>query len=731
MVALFALIVLVLPQGAVATPRVAPDAVLLLAPTDVPSDGSPFAVLVAATVPPGSVVEFKGWLGDVSAPASRTLGEGAWLPSTRYAAQATANDSGIARAWLTFAGIPGARMDRLLDEGHASLGVRARIEHGDPGPPSTVDVRVRTPMGMTLAPAGNATAIAVGEPTRPTLLIPTRGGAIDDMVVITGPGAGAWYLDPDGNVQGPAPTLPAPVLRVEAILPRSAGVGEPLEHAVIRNVHADQPSALHGVCLVNGRDTACFRNGTIPQGGAMTVARDPASLAAVGVAGAFGYPGKWSLPDGGEIRLTWLGRELDRWAFESPNRGDVLQRDGRTRAVGASDSGAVTDAGAIVTPLLAPDHLLDALRVVAERAARTLDVAFYTIHSEDAAAILADAALRGVAVTVLVEGSPVGGLDPAARARLDGLALAGVDVRLMDATGGLGRRYATMHAKAAVADDSLALVLTENANEGSFAPGGWGTTRGHAVLVESAPIAGALASILRDDANVSRPDVRAWSPSAAARLPLPTLAAPRPLPGSTAAPVTLLPVPDTGPRELEALVASATRDIRVTGLYLEPTYRDGPNPFVEALFTAALAGIEVKVLLAAGTDSAETVAYLTARADGLRVPLEAHLFEAPPLHRLHGKTVLVDGDRAWVGSVNWGYTSLHRNREVVLVVESAEAAAMWWGAFNEDWAGGARSDAADPGAGILPMPYPSTPLLIGTAVATVVGARLRSGRNPG
>lgn len=61
---------------------------------------------------------------------------------------------------------------------------------------------------------------------------------------------------------------------------------------------------------------------------------------------------------------------------------------------------------------------------------------------------------------MLVDADPVGGMSARQVARLDALASAGIDVRVL---GGPRARYRFNHAKYAVIDDS-ALVTTENWN---------------------------------------------------------------------------------------------------------------------------------------------------------------------------------------------------------------------------------------------------------------------------
>ena len=52
---------------------------------------------------------------------------------------------------------------------------------------------------------------------------------------------------------------------------------------------------------------------------------------------------------------------------------------------------------------------------------------------------------------------------------------------------------------------------------------------------------------------------------------------------------------------------------------------------------------------------------------------------------MHAKAVLVDGDRAYVGSINLSLTSLTKNREVGVVVQSRAQVQRMSATFDGDW----------------------------------------------
>ena len=65
---------------------------------------------------------------------------------------------------------------------------------------------------------------------------------------------------------------------------------------------------------------------------------------------------------------------------------------------------------------------------------------------------------------------------------------------------------------------------------------------------------------------------------------------------------------------------------------------------------------------------------------------------APPYSKdypyIHGKMMIVDGARAYVGSENLSPTSLEKNRELGILISDAEALARLQSAFDQDFGKG-------------------------------------------
>lgn len=94
---------------------------------------------------------------------------------------------------------------------------------------------------------------------------------------------------------------------------------------------------------------------------------------------------------------------------------------------------------------------------------------------------------------------------------------------------------------------------------------------------------------------------------------------------------------------------------------------------------AAARGVRVRVLLDAKVDQNLKTAPLLKKA-GVRVR-----WSSPKYVYTHAKYAIADGERVFVGSINWSYNAMTRNREAALDVDSKEVAGQFESIFEQDW----------------------------------------------
>ncbi len=355
--------------------------------------------------------------------------------------------------------------------------------------------------------------------------------------------------------------------------------------------------------------------------------------------------------------------------------------------------------------VLSPDDGRGRILSFLASADHSLDVAVYTLTSDAIVAVLADRARSGVHVRVLLEGSPVGGIEPDERRLIGALLDAGAEVRCL--TGGLDvvKRYRYLHAKYAIVDGAAVLVSSENFGDSGFPPPGWDGNRGWSLIVEDLALARQLWEVFEEDFDPSRRDsvpatgtsgpapegaeaILPWTPSAVERVRQ----------------VQLLLAPDNAlsDRGVLAFLASATERISIEAFYADDPWGSEPNPLIEAAFAAARRGVAVRLLLDGSGWSAEEdttandalSAVLNNRARQEALDLEVRVFTpAGRVERIHNKGAVVDGRVALISSMNWAHGSATENREIGVIVEDPEVAAHLEAAFLMDWEG--RSTAPE------------------------------------
>ncbi len=385
------------------------------------------------------------------------------------------------------------------------------------------------------------------------------------------------------------------------------------------------------------------------------------------------------------VRLRRDGEVIDEVAYDSAPEGELYRPGVGWEPLGATDFRATASGPATVEPFVLPDAPDVPVRTL-ENAEDRILLAGYTLTDRRVRRALADAAERDVAVRVLVDGTPVGGLSRREATTLDALVDAGAEVR---AVGGPRDRYSYHHPKYAVVDDR-AVVLSEN-----WKPSGTGgrSSRGWGVVVDADATAAQLTRVFRADAGWR--DAIPWSEfrqgktfqeAAPTEGNYPARIDPRTVRAES---VRVLVAPDNVEREVLALLESA--DERVAVQQVSIGGRD--QPFLRAAVDAARRGVEVRVLLSSAwyvqEDNARLARWLNDRAAAEDLPLEAKLADPRGrFEKIHNKGVVVDGERALVGSVNWNNNSVRENREVALVLEGEAVAGYYERVFRADWQGG-------------------------------------------
>lgn len=380
-----------------------------------------------------------------------------------------------------------------------------------------------------------------------------------------------------------------------------------------------------------------------------------------------------------------------------------------------------------LTVAIAPDNAFQAIVDAINAATSSIQIESLTFEHVAIGEAVAAAAARGVAVTVLLEGGPAGGIDNHERYVCQQLEAAGGECWFMisDSSARVYDRYRFLHAKFMVIDGQRVVISSENLSPNSLpdddkSDGTWG--RRGVVLVTDAPgvVAHVQAVFNRDFAPAEHADLFRWqaghatygSPPAGF-VPLRdsggvtyTVRFPAPATFGGSFAFEVVQSPENSLRDRDSLLglvsqAGAGDTVLVQQLNERPYWgatssnpTDDPNPRLEAYIAAARRGADVRLLLDAHFDdsgspvsNAATCAYVKSIAAAEGLSLECAVANPAGLG-IHNKMVLVQVDgRGYihVGSLNGTEQSNKGNRELALQVQSDGAYALLAEMFTRDW----------------------------------------------
>jgi phosphatidylserine/phosphatidylglycerophosphate/cardiolipin synthase-like enzyme len=283
----------------------------------------------------------------------------------------------------------------------------------------------------------------------------------------------------------------------------------------------------------------------------------------------------------------------------------------------------------------APVGFEDRVTAFIDNTHTTLDVAMYLFTVTAIADRVIAAHQRGVGVRVLLDPDEPG--NDSTRTKL---MQAGVPTRNAPSI------YSFSHQKYLIGDKQTSLIMSANFNADAVTPGSSGE-RNYGVVDGDPDDLSDLQAIFEMD----------WA--AGGNEP------PKPADLSC---TRLVVSPNNSKQRVLDLVGSAQSTLEVEALYVsETTVRD-------AIVAAQTRGVAVRVILEASEDSSGTIPYL--QGMGVQVHDASGFF-------CHAKLIVADGV-AMVGSENYSFTSLTKNREVGVYVPAAVSGPVTQ-QFDTDW----------------------------------------------
>ena len=393
--------------------------------------------------------------------------------------------------------------------------------------------------------------------------------------------------------------------------------------------------------------------------------------------------------------------------------------DTRVFKIGQSDFAPQTFTADRVTLFVSPDCSHEVITDVIRDADESILLSMYEFTSVSLAEALADAEHRGVEVTILMEGGPVGGISDSEKGVLNYLSRNGAEIFTIESEGNLPARYRYLHTKYLVADGEVTVVLSENFKDSGIPASGYGN-RGWGAAVEDSGVAEYFTEVFADD--LAGYDIYRWVEGSE---PLPETAQAekavtifKPV---TVGNVQVTPVisPDTS-FLVGNVLDSAKYSVDIQQAYIAH-YPDSENPWLAVALRAAEAGAEVRIQLDgmyyntdSEADNDEIAASVNRR--GLENLQAKILTDREGILKLHNKGFIIDDETVLISSINWNYNSPTNNREAGLLLESEEAAAYYTRVFSYDWDGVVLDNPASAAVG-FDIRY----LLAGIIIVGLVG----------
>lgn len=404
-----------------------------------------------------------------------------------------------------------------------------------------------------------------------------------------------------------------------------------------------------------------------------------------------------------ELVLSWHNTPIQNISWPGTfacRQGQIHLRsphggwDDRVLMAGGSRFAPVTYPNVSGTAFVSPDCSRGILEETIREADTEILLNVYEFTDTGLAQELCDAAGRGVRVSVLLEGGPVGGIPPEEFPVIDQLVKTGISVRIMEGSDGDHVPYRYDHAKYLVVDGRDLLVTTENFKEHSFPHIGESGNRGWGVILHSSDLAGYFSRVFREDENGPGVNLAEGRPGDTES---PVMETYHPVFVSQAfqgAEVTPVLSPDTSTLIADMINRSRER-VWIQQAYITEYPNGRENPFLAAAVNAARRGVDVRILLdgyyyniEGEKDNDEMVTSLSTLAARENIPLQARVLypEKTGLLKVHTKGVITDGE-VLVSSMNWNENSACFNREAGVIIKSLPAASYFASVFLSDWSG--------------------------------------------
>ncbi len=270
----------------------------------------------------------------------------------------------------------------------------------------------------------------------------------------------------------------------------------------------------------------------------------------------------------------------------------------------------------------------------------------YLLTDKNVIQSLEEAVRRGVDVRVMLEEHPYGGGSVSPQQTIDSLKAAGVKAQ------GANPQYSLSHIKTMVIDEQAAYIMTCNLTLAALSKSKYQKNREYGIIDTSTKDVQNIKTILEADWNRTTPQYN--NPN-------------------------LVVSPDNSRASLTGLIDGAQKTLVAEAEIMQDTQ------IAQHLASAEKRGVHVQIILpkTVSTDqpgeNAQDLEELT-----LLRGSSVEIHESTKLY-MHAKMMVADGQKAYVGSINFSQASMEHNRELGIIVSDSRVLSILQQKFQEDW----------------------------------------------
>jgi phosphatidylserine/phosphatidylglycerophosphate/cardiolipin synthase-like enzyme len=278
-------------------------------------------------------------------------------------------------------------------------------------------------------------------------------------------------------------------------------------------------------------------------------------------------------------------------------------------------------------------------------AQKSVYLEMYLLTDKKIISALEDAAHRSLDVRVMLETHPYGAGSVSPTSTLDKLQAAGVK------TEPTSPAFALTHEKGMIIDSSAAYIMTSNFTLAALGDSSSTKNREYDIIDKNTQDVQGVTDIFNADWNRTTAQYNAPN---------------------------LVVSPDNSRTDFQSLINSAQKT-----LIIEAEEMQDPD-IEQALISAAHRGVQIQVILPNGTSSdsggsdSNSAGITTIKQGGIQVKEDSQLY-------MHAKIIVVDGQKAFVGSENISTASLDHNRELGLIISDTNVINTLQQTFQQDW----------------------------------------------